>query len=505
MENSKKLNFSFSGKFIAQNTVYNLLGYGVPLVFALVIIPFLIKGLGDERFGILSLAWVIIGYFSFFDFGISRALTKIIAEKIGVNQTEEIPSLFWTSFFLMLIVSLIGTAIILVSSPALVNHFFKISKNLQTETLNTFYILTISIPIVTTTAGIRGTLEAYQKFGIINIIRIFLGVSSFLLPLFCLIFTKSLFWIVLSLIVVRVLVWILYMNQCFKLNAEIKSKLYFKTALIKPVIKLSSWMTVSNITVPLIVYLDRFLIGGLVSAAAITYYVTPYEVVTKLLIIPSALTGVLFPAFSASYLNNPDFTKKLSLRAVKYIFFILYPIVFVLIAFANEGLDLWLGEKFSANSSLILQFLALGILFNSLAYIPYAFLDGIGRPDITAKVQLIELPLYLLSMWIVITHHGINGAAFVWMLRMIVDALILFFIFGRKQISSKFEFKFKLSYIFIFLLVIASLFLAFISNINTKFILVPIALMLFLYSSWKFLLAKEEKMFLISQLKIFNL
>lgn len=494
---------NYSGKVIAKNTVYNLLGYGIPLLFALVLIPFLIKGLGEERFGILSIAWVIIGYFSFFDFGIGRALTKIIAEKIGTNRTEEIPGIFWTSFFLMLVVSIVSTLVLLFSAPTLVYNFFKISKALQIETLNTFNILILSIPIVTTTAGIRGALEAYQKFGIINIIRTFLGVSSFLVPLLCLIFTNNLFWIVLALIVIRILVWILYMSQCFKLNAKIKSKLFFKTDLIKPIFKLSSWMTVSNIIVPLIVYLDRFLIGGLVSAVAITYYATPYEVVTKLLIIPSALTGVLFPTFSASYLNNPDFTRKLSLRAVKYVFFILYPIVLLIITFAYEGLTLWLGEKFSINSALILQFLAAGVLFNSVAYIPYAFLDGIGRPDITAKIQFIELPIYLLAMWIAIKLKGINGAALVWMLRMMVDALILFY-FAKRQISDQFEFKFKLSYLFMFLLIVASFFPILISNISLKFMIVSITLIMFLYSSWKFFLVKEEKMFLISHIKIFK-
>jgi O-antigen/teichoic acid export membrane protein len=202
-------------------------------------------------------------------------------------------------------------------------------------------------------------------------------------------------------------------------------------------------------------------------------------------------------------LNNPDFTRKLSLRAVKYIFFILYPIVLVLITFANEGLSLWLGEKFSTNSSLILQFLAAGILFNGIAYIPYAFLDGIGRPDITAKVQLIELPFYLLAMWFAIKNKGINGAAFVWMLRMIVDAFLLFF-FAKRQISAHFEFKFKLNYLFIFLLLFISFCLVLISSTSLKFVLVLMTLTMFLYSSWKFLLVGEEKMFLISRIKIFN-
>ena len=306
--------------------------------------------MGEERFGILSLAWVVIGYFSFFDFGIGKALTKIIAEKIGLNKKEEIPRYFWTSFFLMLIISFIGAAVLFFFVPTIVFKVFKISAVLQDETLYTFYLLTLSIPIVTTTAGIRGLLEAYQRFGVINVIRTFLGVSSFLVPLICLYFTKSLFWIVVFLIIIRVIVWILYLAQCFKLNNELRTKLYFEPDLIKPIFKLSGWMTVSNITVPLIVYMDRFLIGALVSAAAIAYYTTPYEVVSKLLVIPGAITGVLFPTFSANYSSNPDFIKKIVLKAIKYIFVVLFPIILIIVSFAHEGLSLWLGVKFADES-----------------------------------------------------------------------------------------------------------------------------------------------------------
>ena len=86
MEQSKILGISFSGTSITKNTVYNLLGFGVPMLMAVAIIPLLIKGMGTERFGLLNLSWIVIGYFSFFDFGIGKSLTKIIAEKIGKDD-----------------------------------------------------------------------------------------------------------------------------------------------------------------------------------------------------------------------------------------------------------------------------------------------------------------------------------------------------------------------------------------------------------------------------------
>ena len=96
MTRSEDLSKIYSGSRVAKNTIYNLLGYGLPLIIAVVLIPPLIKGLGEERFGILNLAWVVIGYFSFLDFGIGRALTNIIAEKIGLNQIEKISRVKFT-------------------------------------------------------------------------------------------------------------------------------------------------------------------------------------------------------------------------------------------------------------------------------------------------------------------------------------------------------------------------------------------------------------------------
>ena len=492
-----------SGKTIAKNTIYNLFGYGIPLIFAIVLIPYLIKGLGEEKFGILNLAWVIVGYFSFLDFGIGRSLTKIIAEKLGTNQVEEIPHLFWTSFFLLLGVSIIFTIVLLFLTPILVLDFFKISEALQTETLHAFYLLALSVPIVTTSAGIRGVLEAYQKFAVINIIRTTLGVFLFLGPLLCLIFTNSLFWIVLVLVVIRLVILVLYVSQCFKVNQQLRNNLTYNTELVKPILKYSGWITVSNVIVPIIIYIDRFLIGALVSATAITYYATPYEVISKLLLVPGAITGVLFPAVSASYLSNPNFTKKLSIKAIKYIFILLYPIILLILAFSHEGLDLWLGKEFAEKSTLILQLMTIGILFNSIAYIPFTYLQGIGKPEITAFIQLIELPIYLIAMWIAIKDYGINGAALVWMLRIILDALLLF-MFAKKHILSSFEFKLTFNQLLLSGIITASFFIILITNVAFKSILVGIILIIFTFLIWRYFLAEDEKLFVTSRLKMLN-
>ena len=174
------------------------------------------------------------------------------------------------------------------------------------------------------------------------------------------------------------------------------------------------------------VYLDRFLIGSMVSIAAVAYYATPYEMITKLLVIPSALMAILFPAFASSFVQNRGHTKMLFARGLKFLFLILFPVTLVIVTLAEEGLNLWIGSDFAKHSTVVLQWLAIGVFINSLAQVPFFFIQGIGRPDLSAKFHLIELPVYLAALWSLIATHGLTGAAIAWVGRAFLDAVMLF-------------------------------------------------------------------------------
>src|SRR5258708_38708086 len=127
-----------SGRLLARNTMWNLVGSGAPMLVALFSIPILIRGLGKERFGVLTLAWALIGYASLFDLGLGRALTQLVAKKLGAGEEKEIPSLAWTSLLLMLLLGFAGTAFILVISPWLAGSGLNIPSGLPVSTLPSF-------------------------------------------------------------------------------------------------------------------------------------------------------------------------------------------------------------------------------------------------------------------------------------------------------------------------------------------------------------------------------
>lgn len=102
------------------------------------------------------------------------------------------------------------------------------------------------------------------------------------------------------------------------------------------------------------------------------------------------------------------------------------PFTVVLLIFADPILQLWLGPNAIPETILALQILAPGVLANSLAFIPFSVLQGVGRADLTGKLHLIELPIHIFLAWVLISRWGIAGAATAWTIRTTVDAALLF-------------------------------------------------------------------------------
>ena len=430
--NTKKPNSHLtSGRLLARNTMWNLVGLALPVVVGLVTVPLIIRGMGVERFGVLSLAWVVVGYFSLFDLGIGRALTKLIADKLGANEEQSIVPLAWTSLILMGGLGVIGGAISFLVSPLLVYRFLRVPQALQGETLHAFYLLAVSIPIVTLTAGFRGILEAMQQFRVVNLIRIPMSILSFASPLLVLPFSRSLVPTIAVLVALRLLGCLAHVWVCLRVMPARFGQGSFDGSFVIPLIRFGSWMTVNNVVGPLMFYVDRFVVGALLSVSAIAYYTTPVDMVLRITVIPSALIGVLFPAFALSLRQDPERSATLLARGLKYAFMIVFPIALVIVAFAPEGLRFWLGPTFSAQGASVLRWAAAGVFVNSLSTIPFGLIQSAGRPDVTAWMLAIELPLYGVVLYIFTRWWGIEGTAIAWTLRLVIEAVVVLLLADR--------------------------------------------------------------------------
>lgn len=407
----KKL--EISGRILARNTILNLIGQVVPLLVGIITIPLIVRGLGTERFGLFSLIWVVLGYFTVFDLGLGRATTKYVAEALGKGETKQVSNIVWTAVTVQLIFGIIGSVIVLIGTPLLVERVLNISAPLHAEALATFYVLALSVPIVLISSSFSGVLEAAQRFDLINAVKIPSSVLTFLLPVVGLHFNFTLPGIVALILAARVGALVVFIVLDFHIAPQVR-KYSGSFPLFTRLLTFGGWITVSNIIGPILQYLDRFLIGAILTMSVVAYYTAPFDVISRLWIIPGSLVMTMFPAFSTIGLTRIKDLRFYFIRATKYVFLIVGLIALILMLFAHEILTAWLGNAFAQNSTLVIQILLLGVLISSLTHLPLALFQGIGKPEITAKIQLLLLPISVLLSIILIKRIGIVGAALSW-------------------------------------------------------------------------------------------
>jgi O-antigen/teichoic acid export membrane protein len=419
------------GRLLARNTVYSLVGQAFPVLVAIFSIPILIREMGVDGFGVLTLAWMVTGYFGFLDLGVGRALTKLVSERLGQNNLADIPELIWTGLMLTIVMGVFTGVIMSQISPFLANDVFNIPVDIRRDAEISFLVLSASVPIVTSVSVLRDLLSAYQRFDLVNIVRAPIGSLTFLAPLITLTVSTELTHIVFSLVLVRIVEWGVSFLFCVRVVPDMARRICVDRSKIFQFLKFGGWMTVSNICGPAMLYADRFMIGSIITVSAVSYYAASFEVISRLMIVPGAIVGVLFPAFSAVIRSDPEKAIFLCVNGIKYTFISVAPLLVIIYIFAYEGLTIWLGNEFSGRGGGVLQWLVIGALVNSFSYFPASLLHAAGRPDLTAKLHLVEMPIYITVVWFLVNFYGIEGAAIAWVMRSIVDNVVLFQLAGR--------------------------------------------------------------------------
>ena len=400
---------------------------GLPFLIAVITVPLIIKGMGIDRFSILALLWIIIGYSNLFDFGLGRALTQLISKNIALKKTEDISSLIWTALIIVFTLGVIASLFLCLLSPFIIHNIIKLPDEYYDETIKSLYLLAATLPLFLVFINIRGVLEAYQKFNIVTLLRIPVVLFNYIGPLFILPFSNNIFHIVILLVFGRVVTFAFYILACYKFVDGFSMQIRFDKKHLKPLFSFGGWITVSNIVGPLTCYMDRFFIANIIAAIVVAYYTVPYDVITRMTIIPIAILGVMFPAFSSEYQTNIKRTKRMYFKTMLYTSVITIVPVIILVIFAKWGLGIWISPEFAENSFAITQLIAIGAFVEVLNQSPLSLIQGTGRADITGKIILFVLPVYLILLLWFIDRYGLIGAAMAWLSRACLDFIILHF------------------------------------------------------------------------------
>lgn len=416
----------------AGNILLNFMGEAAPLLVLWIVTPLVMSGLGTSRYGVLSLTWVIINYLVLLDWGLSRAVTRLVSQAIHGKQNQAAPSIVFSAALLAAVFGIIAACLLSALTPWLTAGLLKIPQNLVVETQYLFYFTAASLPAVFISSTLIGCFEAYQRFDIVNLIRAPSAIVGGLIPLVALHIGWKFPGISLLMFAKE---WVFLFIVCCFLGKLLhgQGKYAFKLPVGLSLMRFGGWVAAQNLIVSVLLYFDRLIIGSKLSMEAVAYYSIPAELAGKAMLLPAAVMMVLFPAFSALHQDAGELNR-LFARAWKYLVLMAGLVSIMIVIFARDLLLLWLGSDFAGNA-LVLQIFGLGIFFSALAWLCGTALQASGRPQAVALIHLAQIPAHLLVLFLLINKAGIAGAASAWSLRAFISLILLALACQRAKID----------------------------------------------------------------------
>lgn len=412
-----------SGTRVARNTVLNLAGQAIPLAMAFFAMRYLLHGLGAERFGVLSIVWLVVGYSMVVGFG--SAATKHVAAALG-REPERVPALVRAAMRMQLAIGLLGGVLLLLFAEPLAGALLDLEGARRAEAARALRWVSLAIPIAMVSTVFQGVLEAAQRFDLVNAVRMPSILATFALPLAGMWLGYDLAGIAMLLVAGRVVVLAAHALLARRAVPELRSRTPAQGGEARAILRFGAWASVSTVVAPALHLMDRLGLGMIAGAAAVGLYTAPFEVVTRLRMVPAALVMSLFPAISSLHgSGDPERGVRLALRSMHLVLLSMGLASIALIGGAHDLLRLWLGDDVARAAGPATQLLGAALALNSVAYVPWVLLQGQGRPDIPARLYLAQVPVQLLVVWLCVSQWGITGAALAWALHVTMDSLLM--------------------------------------------------------------------------------
>ena len=411
------------------NFAINVFGAIVPLAVALVTVPIYVRHIGDGRYGVLSIVWVLLGYFGFLDLGLSRAAVNALARLRDAPQ-EARARVLVTTLVLNLGLGLFGSLCLAVFGSYLLQHVLTVPDALKPEIAQAFPWIVGLFPLALVSGVGIGALESRERFLLANMLQVSGTSLGQIVPvIFAVVVSPSLAIVIPAAVVARALTVAAILIAVYRDEGPL-SPAAFDRQQARKLLGYGGWISVSGIVSPIMSSLDQFVIGSVLNVAAVAHYAVPMNLVIRSQIFAGALTRTLFPRMSSV---GRDEAHSLASRALISLAYGYSAICAPAIILTPLFFKYWISADFAAVAAPVAEILFFGAWINGLAFVPFGLLQSQGRPDVTGKFHAAEVFPFIAVLWGLTSAYGITGAALAWSLRCAADAACLFWAAGMPR------------------------------------------------------------------------
>ena len=413
------------------------------------------KSLTPMEFGII---YSLLSFFSFIlvftNFGFSASLGHYIPKYIVAKKYEKIKNLFYYSFIIQFILTLLASIGIFIFASFIAENYF---HNMEVLIfLKIFLIYFISLNLFRTLTDVFLAYKMNVYYQVISFLQMFFilifSLFFYLIGDFNLVLYYSYIWAFVTLFFFIVSIFFLFYK--FRYLLSIPS---FDKVLIKEHFEYSWYMFLNAIGNNLLSNVDILMITYFFGVAEVAYYSNALALVIMLTSIFSSFSIVFMTIFSE--LKEKEDYESLR-KVINYLYtliiYLIIPISLVFFLFSKEIMVLIYGQEYILGAGALMM-LSLFSIFKVLSKYNLFFINGLG---LGKKLLYLVIPVVvfnLITNYFFIKWFSIEGAAvstgIAWVLLTVFGLKII-----SKDINLNLDVKKLIKIFFLFIIFILTVF-----------------------------------------------
>lgn len=386
---------------IGRNVLFNLIGFICPVLVLFLSYPPLLRALGVERFGVLTLAMSLAAGLSFLDLGLSAASIRFVVSDLHRGDKDSAAKVITTTLgFFTLLGVFISLAFFLLS-PWLAGQV-KMQASQVDEAVLVFRLTALQIACSLFLGTLSGLFKAFDRFDLAAMVVTFLSILVYALPAFQVaILGHSLPLAIGSTIMTLFALSLVCLMLLARATADHGITLRHSRPTIhtfRRIFNFGAKLTLHALIGIFFSQGQRILVGFLFGPAPLAAYQLSITLAAKVHAAISAAAEVALPIASSAQI---DVIRKNYLKGLLALSTISLVALGTIALAGHWILGLWLGDGMPPLAPDLLPPLCLAFFFVALSALPYHILNGLGYPGVNVAFGVLNIVVYGLVLLVI--------------------------------------------------------------------------------------------------------
>jgi O-antigen/teichoic acid export membrane protein len=410
------------------NLFANFAGSGIAALLQLVFIPFYIKFLGMEAYGLIGFYIMLQSVLQVLDLGLGPTMNREMArysvsqEKTGEARdfTRTLETVYW-------VLGISAGAVIAGAAPLIAAgwiHAGTLPLPMVVRALTLMGgLASLQLPL----SFYQGGLMGLQRQVLLNGVKISMsamgsGGAVLILWLVSPTITAFLAWqLAMAALQAAVLRWSLWNSL-----PAAGHKPRFSPNLLRNVWRFAAGMSGIAVSTIILTQLDKILLSKLLPLKTFGYYALATAVGNGLYILITPVFNATFPNLSALVASRDgEGIRNLYHRGTQIIAALVFPFAAFLAFFPEDALSIWTGSVETAHAAApIVRFLVMGTAINGIMSLPYALQLAHGWTKLSLLITVALIVTMAPSIYAMSLHFGAVGAASIWLLLNLINLAV---------------------------------------------------------------------------------